>query len=631
MPTLKIYPPSRLPDNDVTETQFNMWQEELEVYLSQEPDFKVFLPNKLYNTWRSAEEYPDRIDALKGEDRVVVNRDENVGPIVTLEQATARNDVKIDNIRTSLRTVLAIVGKCVSEGHYNSVVRHSTSLRWIYNMLRSDYNLQSKGVHFFNILDAKYDSNKTNPIAFYNSYRTIISNNLAKTGDTIKYKNNEVLANDEKFSPMLEDIILLDVIKEIDIRLPAFIKSHYFHKMKRDEHLMDFKTDILINVPHFLELLDNSETSSLNAFKPTQYSRQSRKAKKAAPQPKYYCRFCFLSQKPREVYTSHNFGDPRYCSLSPQDRKMFMETAHLSNIKEEEPEVDDEELAEMYGYGSNVNDSEDVLDQVNLEKSKHNSSNNLSRNDEVKCSYIQPVPSQVLTVFQDPLNKTPFYIDLDSGATCNFIRECEARKFKFKIHPNSQVSKLGDGVTKLKGIGEIRQTFFRNNLPITFNAVVCKELTSPVIGGTPFIKENGVEQDLVRNVIHLNNRQVTVQATDPASLLPTAPIITTSLKVTKKTSSQSLSLKSFKSRVLLPGQNVEVDVDCAEDSLMSIEPSESNENADWPEAHLQNVVNGKITLSNSKAEPIVLGKAVKSCNLRETEDPEEPDPSYYQY
>ena len=34
MPSLKIYPPSRLPDNDVTETQFNMWKEELEVYLS---------------------------------------------------------------------------------------------------------------------------------------------------------------------------------------------------------------------------------------------------------------------------------------------------------------------------------------------------------------------------------------------------------------------------------------------------------------------------------------------------------------------------------------------------------------------------------------------------------------------
>ena len=77
MPSLKIYPPSRLPNNDVTETQFNMWKEELEVYLSQEPDFKLFLPKKLYNTWRSQEEYPNRIDDLKDDDKKKEESDED--------------------------------------------------------------------------------------------------------------------------------------------------------------------------------------------------------------------------------------------------------------------------------------------------------------------------------------------------------------------------------------------------------------------------------------------------------------------------------------------------------------------------------------------------------------------------
>ena len=143
MPSLKIYPPSRLPDSNVTETQFNMWQEELEVYLSQEADFKVFLPNKLYADWSSYEENPDRIRALKDRDVVRENNDATAGRIITHDQAIAESDDKLDNIRTSLRTVLSIVGKCVSEGHYNSVVRHSTSLTWIYNMLRSDYDIQN--------------------------------------------------------------------------------------------------------------------------------------------------------------------------------------------------------------------------------------------------------------------------------------------------------------------------------------------------------------------------------------------------------------------------------------------------------------------------------------------------------
>ena len=76
-----------------------------------------------------------------------------------------------------------------------------------------------KVVHFFNILEVKYDANKHTPILFYNLYKTIVSNNLAKQGDIIKHKNNETLEHDEKFSPMFEDMILLNVIRDIDQRL----------------------------------------------------------------------------------------------------------------------------------------------------------------------------------------------------------------------------------------------------------------------------------------------------------------------------------------------------------------------------------------------------------------------------
>ena len=43
MPTIKIYPPSQLPDRNVSETEFNIWKEELEVYLNQEESFQQFL------------------------------------------------------------------------------------------------------------------------------------------------------------------------------------------------------------------------------------------------------------------------------------------------------------------------------------------------------------------------------------------------------------------------------------------------------------------------------------------------------------------------------------------------------------------------------------------------------------
>ena len=96
-------------------------------------------------------------------------------------------------------------------------------------------------------------------MAFYNQYRTIVVNNLAKAGNVIKHKNNEALTRDEKMKPMLENIVLLNVIREIDIRLPSFVKNHYNHKMSPNERLMEFKTDILVNVPAFLMEIENNE------------------------------------------------------------------------------------------------------------------------------------------------------------------------------------------------------------------------------------------------------------------------------------------------------------------------------------------------------------------------------------
>ena len=62
MPTIKIYPSAKLPDRGVTETQFAIWCEELEVYLSQESDFAQFLTDGKYSTWLSKEINPERIE-----------------------------------------------------------------------------------------------------------------------------------------------------------------------------------------------------------------------------------------------------------------------------------------------------------------------------------------------------------------------------------------------------------------------------------------------------------------------------------------------------------------------------------------------------------------------------------------
>jgi hypothetical protein len=138
MATIKVYPPSQLPDRGVSETQFKIGIEELEVYLSQVERYEVFLKYGDYSTWESQDNHSNRLNSVKGED---------------LRQPDRTNDPANLKLRVKdLRTVLYIVGKCVSQGHYDAVVRQSTSMESIYNMLRCDYDIQQKGIYFLNIL-----------------------------------------------------------------------------------------------------------------------------------------------------------------------------------------------------------------------------------------------------------------------------------------------------------------------------------------------------------------------------------------------------------------------------------------------------------------------------------------------
>ena len=119
MPTsIKIYPPTKLPDRNVNETQFNIWCEELEVYLSQEKEFSVFLPGEKYSSWLSHEINPLRIEELNEEDTFVAGDlySHNQEPL-TNEEADNLNEDNLAKIRKNLRTVLSIIGKCVAQGH----------------------------------------------------------------------------------------------------------------------------------------------------------------------------------------------------------------------------------------------------------------------------------------------------------------------------------------------------------------------------------------------------------------------------------------------------------------------------------------------------------------------------------
>lgn len=593
MSSIKIYPPNQLPAEGLTDTQFEIWKEELEVYLEIEEKFRKFLPGGRYQNWSAAEENEHRIEV-------------NIAP---------DTPEKLPDIRRELRQFITIVAKFVHQDYYNPIVRHSTSLKWIYSKIRQDHNIERQGIHFFNIIDLKWDpTEQTTPIGFYNQYRSLIMGNLGKRGDVIEWKN-ETLKEDEKLTPSHEDFILLTVLQHLHSKLPQYVREHYAHKMGATKRLMDFKTEILSKAKQYIQEIElqdaTTETHAATAapepechymqtsssrggfqqrgnYRQYQQRRNYQKPRNTYQKPQSsansqtlppFCRMCHIQGLPRHIYTSHYIGQTECPSMTQKDRQGLVNrvSQQLNGINIEDDDEDDD-IAQMYGYGAPTATDDDQIGQV---KSK------IIPKPTVECNFIQPVPAQILTV--QTAQQVSVHLDLDSGATVSYVKLSAVKNLGFKIGPNSQLSALADGNTKMKAIGEIDETLFRNNFTVRFNAIVTEKLHADFIAGTNFIKENGVIQDFNNRTITVHKKFV-VPETCRSLIMPTKP--------------SNVLLKNANIKVILPGQSVRIAVPHEDQTQLAIQPWHQSKSQDWPPPQVCVVNKGCIDIQNNNDEPI---------------------------
>ena len=256
MPTsIKVLPPERLPEGELTEQDFQTYKTELEVFLQLDEKFHHFFPGGAYQEWEAGED---------GEERL--KETQRVGEVDDTPAKLARRNM-------DLRLFLSLIAKTLAKSRYSTVMQHCTSLKWVYTQIREDYDIQARGIHVLNILDLKFDKSTMKPIGFYNQYRSLVMNNMARKDDPIKYRGKAQPSN-ETIGPCFEDIIFINVLTCIDARLPGHIRSAYAHKLDKNMRLIDFKADILVNIPKFLEEMEEKEqlsalkveTASLAAF-----------------------------------------------------------------------------------------------------------------------------------------------------------------------------------------------------------------------------------------------------------------------------------------------------------------------------------------------------------------------------
>ena len=558
MSRIKISKPERLPRDGITDIDLNTWKNELLNYLAQDDNFEKFSDEGPYSTWEAAESNKHRISHA-------------------VEPDTAQD---LSKRRKQLNNFITITAGCCYKDHYMTIIEQSTSFEWIFSELKNIYQIVHVGKDFLNIVDIKFDSNSMSATTVYNAYRSKIMENLKPKGTTVKWKNNLTLSTQEALTPTFEDHILLSVLQLIDSRLPYKVREIYGPRMEENKFLMDFKQDILSNVPKMLEDLESLETQlnwmQFNKSRKPRYDRNAQQNRQHSKTGGKFCRLCHLTRRSKEQVTSHEIGDLNCPSLSSRDRlALEQKVGRLAPVVANQDDID--ALAILHGYGDDESKAEDSLQQ---------SQENVIYDS--KISYINPVPSQLLTLFQD--NRI-VHIDLDSGCWVSCAKLEFVKKMKWKILPNLQLAKLADDKTILKAVGEINQTFSRNNWTVNYRALVINELHTDMIGGNNFFKDNNIEQSIVNKTITVHNKYVVPE---------------TNRNVRLPTHANSILVSAVMPQVLLHDQSVAVNVPLEEGKQIIVEPRVENSNKNWPTPQLCTVKNGMININNTLTKPVHL-------------------------
>ena len=231
----KIETPSQLPESGLSRVQFKSWKEGMIVYLKQNEDYHHFLPGGAYEKWKSEEEYLNRIENLAATEVPAADAT-NAATVTARDKLLAKR-------RRDLNTMLSIIARKVDQYDFDDVMKCSTSVGSIWEMIELVYDIGRKGVHFLQLGKIKYESGES-PVKYYKKIYHHFMDNLYKNGDVLEYKGTQ-MTEDEKLSPTLLNFILYYTIENIDSRLMKKIKDKWGHILDKDKCLHDLKDIIL--------------------------------------------------------------------------------------------------------------------------------------------------------------------------------------------------------------------------------------------------------------------------------------------------------------------------------------------------------------------------------------------------
>ena len=586
--------PRRLETPLTSIAEWENWKHAMVYSLSLDSDFKPYLKDHDFEFGPKTRLMPNRKLVATGGDSPV-----------KAEDKCAVVDMLLNQISLFTPTI-----------PHNDIIRECGTLNEVWQVIRLHNNIETTGALLNDVWKIQRQPNET-PQALYSRLKQAYDDSLIRRG-TIKYKA-DMLSEDEEMSPTLHCSIILHWLQILHPKLRDVV-TQQFSTQLRDCSYAAIWPEISRSVEALLQGITDGEggSSSICRFQynsgyqprsdfsgrsrssPSQRARgsfpRSRGAFNRSTPQSSYCLYCKLLEK--SGYLSH---PTEHCKLLQKERD-FHKRDYPSRGAARLVEVD--EYGQEYDDYNQYDESYSDYQQQGYPFVKQVVSDQQVTDHQINLVTVNASPT--LSVYH---NNTPYTITLDSGGTCNALDSETAKELRCDIRQTVHRAWQADGVTELNVIGETSVEFQRQGKQFCLRALVFHSPTPTILGGMPFFIENDISIRPAKSQIIIGDGDI-IQYTASNSAKMKARRI------------ECFTVRSHSKSVILPGEELELVVPhhVAKDGSVAVEPRFDNHHAKmsqcaWPDSGVHQVVNGKLKISNTTREPILINKNSHICNI----------------
>ena len=499
--TIKPYKLKPSGDN-LSRDDLATWQQVLLSHMRQNDNWKPFLPGGGKQNWVAAD---------SGE----VN-------------AGWTNDEK-----AAFEEFLTCLATFSPTGFNETIKRESTSFTWVIDLIKSTFELKTRGEHFLALEDLKFDFSKG--FTYQQAYMEVkdfVCASLLNEGDRFE---GRALPRKEILSPVAKNFITKEWLLKIDPRLPKHIRDTRGHLFTDDKPTLSCNQRVICDqIPTMLAELDGKTDSGSQdvsiGFVPAYRRGASRSRGRGLfrgagsmrghyfTQPRALppsvrgpaisgCQRC-LEAIPRryDAAKTHATND---CIWPPNNQSSFRPRPNFRVVYVPETEEQSEAATEEY-YGDQFAHMAQFYPEASIEEVFYN------EDSENKSSYpyvkpfidqsqptnvaIQALPVRKVQTVSANINNKIETLTIDSGSEGNCMRQDICQKLGLPVVPldadDSSVPTQADGQSPLDIVGQTEFIATRGNIEFFWKGYVATSLSANILCGGPFMERNEIVQEL---------------------------------------------------------------------------------------------------------------------------------------